>query len=126
MSIQRICKCGCNKVFAPPASRPGQEYLHGHKPRTGKALGTPARRTETERHTLDYKLAQATAHREMSSVESAMDALDEKIVPLQKQLAELQREKERLHDRHLTLAATAEALDAAATGKSLAQQLEAQ
>jgi hypothetical protein len=121
--IQRICKCGCGKLFAPPAARPGQEYLFGHKPRTGKALGKPVVPTRAERHTLDYKLALAAAQREMRGLEATIDALDDKIVPLQKQLGELQREKDALHDRHLTLAATAEALDAAATGKSLVQQL---
>lgn len=122
--VQRVCKCACNKVFAPPASRPLQSYIHGHKPRTGAALGKLAAPSKAETPTLDYKLALRTANAEIASVTRDMDALDDKIVPLQRQLSDLEAAKEKLLGRHATLSETAFALQATIDGRDLRAELQ--
>jgi hypothetical protein len=123
MTITRMCKCGCNTFFTPPAARPGQEYILGHKPRTGKALGKLAAPTKRETRTLDFKLALKTARAEMVELEREIDALDDRIVPLQQQLRQLDAENEALVARHLTLATTAAALEATVEGRDLRAEL---
>ena len=120
--IERPCKC-CGKLFTPPASRPGQEYIHGHKPRTGKALGKLAAPAKREVRTLDFKLALRTAREEMSDLAQQMDALDDRIVPLQHELGTLAAEKDALCGRHLTLETMADLLEAAIDGRDLRAEL---
>jgi septal ring factor EnvC (AmiA/AmiB activator) len=132
--IQRVCKCGCNQVFSPPASRPRQDYKHGHKPRqTGPSIpGTPGQmarslgRTDAERRTLDYRLALATAKREIEGITKQIDGIDDEIDELRKKLHSLEAEKEKQADRHLTIDTSIDILEALISGKSVRELVSAE
>ena len=134
MSVQRPCKCQCGRTFTVDPRRPGREYCYGHKPANAKPTPSPREalrraqshgRSEEERHTLDYKLALQTARRELSLIAQQIDAADDLIADLRKDLHSREAQKEALTDRHLTIDATIMALDALIEGKSLAREIAA-
>ncbi|HEY1767780.1 MAG TPA: hypothetical protein VGG26_08995 [Terracidiphilus sp.] len=128
--VRRVCKGGCGGFFTPPASRPGQEYIHGHKHGCAtatlpkKAAAAPLGRNEDERRMLDYRLALATMRRETAEVVKEIDGVDDQIELLRVNLDDLDGRKELLTERHLNLTSTMMALEALSTGKSLVRQLQ--
>lgn len=132
--VQRVCKCGCNQVFSPPMSRPGQQYRHGHKPRHTRPSipdtpGQVARslgRTDAERRTLDYRLALATAKREIEGVTKQIDGIDDEIADLRNKLHTLEAEKDKQADRHLTIGTSIDILEALISGKSVRELASAE
>lgn len=131
--IRRACKGGCGQFFTPPATRPGQEYVHGHKngcdwkrsavAAKPKQIGTPAALNRDDRRKLDYRMALQTAHRHLAELTSLIDQLDDHIDDARKKLHALEAEKETLTARHLTVDASIMALDALVTGKNLAAEI---
>ena len=131
--VRRLCKGGCGQWFTPPASRPGQEYIHGHKKGCDAAERVHSKpapraggRSEAERRTLDYRMALASARREQAEVEKEIDVVDEEIQLLREKLAVRDNEKETLTERHLNLGASMMALESLAGGKSLVRQVAAE
>jgi len=119
--IKRVCRCGCGESFAPPASRPGQEYKHRHKgggaaaqPKSGPKLITAP--DVKQRRTLDYRLALSTANAERNYLESEIEALDEQMNLLRDQIAVAQKKKDALVERHLVISTAISVLTNAVDG----------
>lgn len=126
MAISRTCRCGCGRSFYVPATMPGREYIHGHKPRQPELLkpGNVLRakfggRTDGERRSLDYQLALKTAQAETAALVEAIDAIDDRLEVLRRTVQETEEEKYRLTDRHLAVSASVEILQVLIEGKSV-------
>lgn len=131
--LSRLCKGGCGATFTPPASRPGQEYVHGHKNGCGKerrrvvkpAQAATAARGEEDRHALNYKFALQSAERQAEDLATQIDHVDDEIERLHEDLRALVRHKEMLTEKHLTVSRTAETLRILVEGKSIAREVAA-
>lgn len=128
--LSRLCKGGCGQTFTPPASRPGQEYVHGHKGgcdpgarRAAKPVHLAGARTEAERHTLNYRLALQSAERESADIAKQIDQVDDEIEALLKELRARDAKKEQLTEKHLTVSTTAETLRMLIEGKSIVREV---
>lgn len=118
--IKRICKCGCGNQFQPPVSRPGQEYIFGHKPASARKK-QPITEVQSVRRTLDYKIAAKTAKLELGQVTARIDDLDDEIEVLQKTLHAREAEKEALTETHLLLRASLATLETLSDEKDIQQ-----
>jgi chromosome segregation ATPase len=123
--VRRLCKGGCGQWFTPPPSRPGQEYVHGHKNGCAAAAdhSKPSDHDEAARRILDYRMALASVRRELADVEQQIDKTDDAIELLRRELHAQDSQKEKLTERHLNLSSSAMALEALTTGKSLVRQI---
>jgi hypothetical protein len=121
--VQRVCKCGCGKLFPVPACRPGTHYSFGHKPkRAGGAAGAALEslgRSGKERRVLDYRIALQTARAELKTLAIEIDERDDLIATARENLRRLEAEKESATDRHLTVATSIDILEALIDGKSV-------
>jgi hypothetical protein len=129
MPVRRACKCGCGATFMPPVKKPGQEYLFGHKTASGNApkakiKATTLGRTETDRRALDYRMALASAQRELKEIEASIDKADNEMVQLLTELHYREKQKEDLTEKHLNLATTVQVLSALVEGRSIAREVQ--
>lgn len=131
--LSRLCKGGCGATFTPPASRPGQEYVHGHKngcDKERRRVAKPAQAASTasaeeDRHALNYKFALQSAERHAADLATRIDHVDDEIERLLQDLRALDRHKEMLTEKHLTVSTTAETLRILVEGKSIAREVAA-
>ena len=113
MVIRRTCACGCGQSFIVPRGKPGWSYLRGHKPKPDKPKGSPV--VQGKRSVLDYRIALKTAEAELARTTVELEAIDEALATARQKIEQLDREKENVHARHLTLSAAIECLKALAT-----------
>lgn len=121
----RLCACNCGERFTPPASRPGQMYIFGHKPLELREKVYPRRavtgqappQTSKERKSLDYRLALGTAERELKDLGDRIEAVDNQLIPIYIAKRELEERKDTLHAMHITVAGAIEFLKALAAGE---------
>jgi hypothetical protein len=121
MTTQRVCKCGCGKLFPVPVCRPGTEYSFGHKPKPPGRAVAPAQGLgpPKERRVLDYRIAMQTARLELKALGEQIDELDDRISAARESLHGLEAQKENATDRHLTVATSIDILAALIDGKSV-------
>jgi chromosome segregation ATPase len=109
--VRRICKCGCGREFTPPRTRPGQEWLFGHKRKAEPARSESKAPAEDKRRILNYKIALDSASREIGEVEAGIERLDDQVDVLRHQAQELLSRKDVLVERHLALRTITERLE---------------
>jgi hypothetical protein len=126
LPVTRVCKCGCRQTFHPSVKRPGQEHIHGHKPKPAGAIALVKTSTpdlESSRARLDYKMALAIARREVDGLNREIDMMDDVIATQRGALDELLAGKDLLVSRHLTLSVSINALDAVVSGRSIIEKV---